>query len=163
MAQWLEQACETDGRRIDSRPCLKTFNLNFKIQLCPNKNNNNNNNSHHLLGLRFTAAKNTKQCFSERCIMLSCFSLKWILLTLVGKVQSHHWQLLVVRCRTTVKSRFNESRFSVKSRFKERNHVTKMEFLIKKSRFSVKSWFKESKCADGGHSLNRDFTVQGNA
>ena len=28
-----------------------------------------------------------------------------------------------------------------------------MEFLIKKSRF------KESKCADGGHSLNRDFTV----
>ena len=37
--------------------------------------------------------------------------------------------------------------------------MTKMEFLIKKSRFSVKSRFKESKCADGGHSLNRDFTV----
>ena len=34
-----------------------------------------------------------------------------------------------------------------------------MEFLIKKSRFSEKSRFKESKCADGGHSLNRDFTV----
>ena len=34
-----------------------------------------------------------------------------------------------------------------------------MEFLIKKSRFSVKSRFKESKCADVGHSLNRDFTV----
>ena len=37
--------------------------------------------------------------------------------------------------------------------------MTKMEFLIKKSQFSVKSRFKESKCADGGHSLNRDFTV----
>ena len=61
---------------------------------------------------------------------------------------------------STVKSRFNESRFNVKSRFKELNLVTKMEFLIKKSRFSVKSQFKESKCADGGHSLNRDFTVR---
>ena len=39
----------------------------------------------------------------------------------------------------TVKSRFNESRFSVKSRFKEWNLVTKMKFVIKKSRFSVKS------------------------
>ena len=38
--------------------------------------------------------------------------------------------------------------------------MTKMEFHIKKSRFSEKSRFKESKCADGGHSLNRDFTVQ---
>ena len=34
-----------------------------------------------------------------------------------------------------------------------------MKFLNKKFRFSVKSRFKESKCADGGHSLNRDFTV----
>ena len=59
----------------------------------------------------------------------------------------------------TVKSRFNESRFKVKSRFKVQNLVTKMEFHIKKSRFRVKSRFKESKCADGGHSLNRDFTV----
>ena len=41
----------------------------------------------------------------------------------------------------TVKSRFNESRFNVKSRFKERNLVTKTEFLIKKSQFSVKSQF----------------------
>ena len=41
------------------------------------------------------------------------------------------------------KSRFNESRFNVKSRFKERNLVTKMEFHIKKSRFRVKSRFKE--------------------
>ena len=54
----------------------------------------------------------------------------------------------------TVKSRFNESRFKEKSRFKEWNLVTKMEFHIKKSRF------KEWKGADGGHSLNRDFTVQ---
>ena len=38
--------------------------------------------------------------------------------------------------------------------------MTKIEFLIKKSRFSVvKSRFKVSKCADRGHSLNRDFTV----
>ena len=37
--------------------------------------------------------------------------------------------------------------------------MTKIEFLIKKSRFSVKSQFKESMCADGGHSLNGDFTV----
>ena len=35
-----------------------------------------------------------------------------------------------------------------------------MEIHIEKSRFSVKSRFKESKCADRGHSLNRDFTVQ---
>ena len=60
---------------------------------------------------------------------------------------------------STVKSRFNESRFNAKSRFKEWNLVTKMEFHIKKSRFSVKSKFKEWKGADGGHSLNRDFTV----
>ena len=38
--------------------------------------------------------------------------------------------------------------------------MTEMEFHMKKSRFSVKSRFKESKCADGGHLLNRDFTVQ---
>ena len=31
---------------------------------------------------------------------------------------------------------------------------------IKMSRFSEKSRFKESKWADGGHSLNRYFTVQ---
>ena len=37
--------------------------------------------------------------------------------------------------------------------------MTKIEVLIKKSRYSVKSRFKESKCTDGGHSLNRDFTV----
>ena len=54
---------------------------------------------------------------------------------------------------STVKSRFNESWFKVKSRFKVQNIATKMEYHIKKSRF------KESKCADGGHSLNRDFTV----
>ena len=34
-----------------------------------------------------------------------------------------------------------------------------MKFHTKKSRFSVKSQFKELKGADGGHSLNRDFTV----
>ena len=34
-----------------------------------------------------------------------------------------------------------------------------MKFYIKKSQFSVKSQFKEPKCADKGHSLNRDFTV----
>ena len=50
----------------------------------------------------------------------------------------------------TVKSRFNESRFNVKSWFKEQNLVTKMKFYIKKSRFSVKSQFKEWKGADGG-------------
>ena len=59
----------------------------------------------------------------------------------------------------TVKSWFNESRFNVKSQFKERNLVTKMKFHIKKSRFSVKSRFKEWKGAEGGHSLYRDFTV----
>ena len=32
--------------------------------------------------------------------------------------------------------------------------MTKIQFHIKKSRF------KEPKCADRGHSLNRDFTVQ---
>ena len=53
----------------------------------------------------------------------------------------------------TVKSRFNESRFNVKFPFKVQNLVTKMEFHIKKSQF------KESKFADGGHLLNRDFTV----
>ena len=62
-------------------------------------------------------------------------------------------------CQFTVKSRFNESRFNEKSRFKAQNVVTKIEFFIKKSRFRVKSRFKESKYADGGHSLNRDFTV----
>ena len=36
-----------------------------------------------------------------------------------------------------------------------------MEIHIKKSRFSEKSQFMESKCADGGHSLNRDFTAVG--
>ena len=61
--------------------------------------------------------------------------------------------------RFKVKSRFNESRFKVKSRFKVWNLVTKIQFHIKKSRFSVKSRFKEPKCADRGHSLNRDFTV----
>ena len=59
----------------------------------------------------------------------------------------------------TFKSRFNESRFHVKSLFKGQNFATEMEFHIKNSRFSVKSRFKESECADGGHSLNRDFTV----
>ena len=43
--------------------------------------------------------------------------------------------------------------------FTVQNLVAKIEFLIKKSQFSEKSRFKESKCADGGHSLNRDFTV----
>ena len=56
-------------------------------------------------------------------------------------------------------SRFNVSRFNVKSRFKVQNYATKMEFHIKKSRFRLNSQFKESKCADRGHSLNRDFTV----
>ena len=56
-------------------------------------------------------------------------------------------------------SLLNESRFNVKSQFKVQNLVIKMKFHIKKSRFSEKSRFKESKCADGGHSLNRDFTV----
>ena len=46
-----------------------------------------------------------------------------------------------------------------KSRFKDWNNVTKMKFHIKQSRFIVKSWFKEWNGADGGHSLNRDFTV----
>ena len=59
----------------------------------------------------------------------------------------------------TVKSRFNESRFNVMSRFKLQNDETKMELHIKKSRFSLKSQFKESECAHRGHSLNRDFTV----
>ena len=34
-----------------------------------------------------------------------------------------------------------------------------MECHIKKSRFSEKSRFNESKCSDGAHSLNLDFTV----
>ena len=59
----------------------------------------------------------------------------------------------------TVKSRFNESRFNAKSQFQVQNLMTKMEFHSKKSRLSIKPRFKESKCADGGHSLNRDFTV----
>ena len=60
----------------------------------------------------------------------------------------------------TVQSRFNEARFNVKSRFKERNLVTKIKFHIEKSRISVTFRFKESKRAVGGHSLNRVFTVQ---
>ena len=48
----------------------------------------------------------------------------------------------------TVKSRFNESQFNVKSQFKVQNFVTKIECLIKKSQFSVKSQFKKSKCAE---------------
>ena len=64
-----------------------------------------------------------------------------------------------MKFHNTVKPQFNESRFNVKSQFKVQNLVTKIEFLIKKSRFSVKSRFKVSKCADRGHSLNRDFTV----
>ena len=51
------------------------------------------------------------------------------------------------------------SRFNVESQFKVQTLVTKMEFHIKKSQFSVMSQFMESKCADGVHSLNRDFTV----
>ena len=35
----------------------------------------------------------------------------------------------------------------------------KLNFSFKKSQFCLKSRFKESKCADGGYSLNRDFTV----
>ena len=61
---------------------------------------------------------------------------------------------------STVKCRFNESRFNVKSRFKVQNVVTKIEFDFKKSRFGVKSRFKESNCAARGHSLNRDFSAQ---
>ena len=67
-----------------------------------------------------------------------------------------NWRKQII---STVKSRFNESWFNVKSRFKEWYIVTKMKFHIKKSRFRVKSRFKESKCDDPGHSLNRDFTV----
>ena len=59
----------------------------------------------------------------------------------------------------TVKSRFNVSRFNAKSQFKVQNVVTKMEICIKRSQFRVKSQFKLSKRPDGGHSLNRDFTV----
>ena len=59
----------------------------------------------------------------------------------------------------TVKSRFNESWFDVKSWLKVQILVIEMEFHMKKSRFRVKSRFKESKCAYVGHSLNRDFTV----
>ena len=68
----------------------------------------------------------------------------------------------MLKMLNTVKSRFNESRFNVKSQFKVQNLVTKMKFHFEKSRFSVKSRFKESKCADEGHSLNRDFTVFSN-
>ena len=67
--------------------------------------------------------------------------------------------LYCIKAFITVKSRFNESRFNVKSRFKEWNLMTEIKFHIKKSRFNVKSRFKEWKGADGGHSLNRDFTV----
>ena len=48
---------------------------------------------------------------------------------------------------------------TVKSRFRVQNLVTKMDFYIKKYRFSVKSRLKESNSTDGGHSLNRDITV----
>ena len=41
--------------------------------------------------------------------------------------------------KITVKSRFNESRFNVKSQFMVQNLVTKIDFHIKKSRFRVKS------------------------
>ena len=34
-----------------------------------------------------------------------------------------------------------------------------MKFHFKKSQFSIKSQFKDWNGADGGHSLNRDFTV----
>ena len=60
---------------------------------------------------------------------------------------------------STVKSRFDKSRFNEKSRFKVGNLVTKMKILIEKSQLSLKSQLKEWKGADGGHSLNRDFTV----
>ena len=70
-----------------------------------------------------------------------------------------HCRLSVPFLHNTVNSLLNESWFNIKSRFKEQTLVTKMEFHIKKSRFSVKSQFMESKCADGGHSLNRDFTL----
>ena len=62
----------------------------------------------------------------------------------------------------TIKSRFNKTRFTVKSRFKIQNIVTQMEIRIKKSQFNVKSQFKKSQHPDGGHSLNRDFTVNCN-
>ena len=55
----------------------------------------------------------------------------------------------------TIKSRFNESQFNIKSRFKECNIVTEMKFHFKKSPFRVKSQFKESKCSDWGDSLNK--------
>ena len=83
----------------------------------------------------------------------------------VGPVRSmypHHpigAYLWYIHCLSTVKSRFNESQFNVKSRFKVWNLVANIQFHIKKSHFSVKSRFKEPKCADWGHSLNRDFTV----
>ena len=48
----------------------------------------------------------------------------------------------------TLQSRFNESRYYIKSGFKVQNVITKMEFHINMSRFSLKSRFKESKCAD---------------
>ena len=59
----------------------------------------------------------------------------------------------------TVKSRFSEYRFNVKSRFKVQNVMIEMEFHIRKSRFSLKSRFMVQKCADWGHSLNQNFTV----
>ena len=71
------------------------------------------------------------------------------------------YTLCIHPCMCTVKSQFNESRFNEKSPFKVWNFVTKMKFLIKKSRCSLKSQFKEWKGADGGHSLNRDFTILG--
>ena len=48
---------------------------------------------------------------------------------------------------------------TVESRFKVRYLVIKMVLHIKKYRYRVKSQFMESKCADRGHSLNRDCIV----
>ena len=71
----------------------------------------------------------------------------------MGKV----WDLQFFSCHTspftifdflkvtviTVKYRFNDSRFNIKSRFRVQNLVTKKEFHIKKSQFSLKSQFKK--------------------
>ena len=45
-------------------------------------------------------------------------------------------------------------------KYQVHNLATKVEFHIKKSLASIKSQFYESKCADGGHLLNREFIVQ---
>ena len=65
-----------------------------------------------------------------------------------------------MRFRCTVNYRFNEYRFNVMSQFRIQNLMSKIKFHIKMSQFRVKSRFKESNCADEGHSLNREFTVQ---